>query len=263
MSKNKGESQRSIHDKDIANGTNSETTEIETTQENTVDVVQAEQTTASTETTELSAKELYLREQLALAKELNLSVRTDKNTGMPILPSTPAMRAAAARRAVSVVMPTVAMDIEQHIFDTYGKDSVKDVNIKLLIDVLSDYVKLMSPSASITETQGGNQQAKLANLYDVVLSLKPELSQISLEIIVNVIKQNIRGAFAERNALRFANTMPIDKERAMRFQLLTTLFISMAGGTAKKDLAKTINLKQLLEYVTERNAKANISEFIN
>ena len=57
--------------------------------------------------------------------------------------------------------------------------------------------------------------------------------------------------------------MPVDKTRAIRFQLLTTLFMSMASGTTKKNLSKTINIQQLLEYVTERTAKANISEFIN
>ena len=201
--------------------------------------------------------------RLELAKELNLTVRTDPGTGKAILPSTPAMRAAAARKKVKPVVEDSSMDIEAFVKDRYGENAVSDVNIKLVMSTLATYVKHMSPSASIDEKQGGIQQEKLANLYDVVLSLKPEIAQVALEIIVSVVKQNINGAFTPRSALRFANTMPLDKDRAIRFQLLTTLFITMGSGTAKKDLAKKVNVRQLLEYVTERNAKANISEFIN
>lgn len=198
-----------------------------------------------------------------LAKNLNLTGRRDLHTGKPILPSTPAMRAAAAARARKKVFDDNVMNIESYVIDNYGEHVVDNVNIKLVIATLSEYVKRMGPNTSVDETLGGDMQAKLANLYDIVLGLKPDIAQTSLEIIVAVIKNNLQGAFELTRALRFANTMPLNGELSLRFQLLTTLFINIAKGTSKKDLAKTINIRQLLEYIPDRNAKANISEFIN
>lgn len=202
-------------------------------------------------------------EQLKLAKELNLTIRTDISTGKPILPSTPAMRAAAAAAARKPVYNRVEVNIEDFVKENYGAIAAENPNIKLVVTTLVDYIKRMSGNASIDETAGGEQQSKLANMYDVVLSLQPEVSQTALEIIVAVVKQNQHDAFKQTTALRFANTMALNTERSLRFQLLTTLFMSLAAGTSKKDLAKTLNIRQLLEYITERNAKANISEFIN
>ena len=205
----------------------------------------------------------HIAEQIKLAKELNLTIRTDATTGEPILPSTPVMRMAAARQALKPTTNTATFDIENHVMVEYGDVASNNPDIKFVVATLTDYVKRMSPSASIDEVTGGAMQAKLAGMYDVVLSLKPEVSQMALEVVVATVKQNIRGAFEATAAYRFANTMPLDSERAIRFQLLTTLFSTLASGTKKKDLAKAINVRQLLEYVTDRNAKANISEFIN
>lgn len=206
---------------------------------------------------------LAAQENLALARELNITLRRDPHTNKPITPSTPAMRAALERLARN--KPTIAdtSNIEEMVVEQYGEKVAENPNIKRVVAVLTEYVKRMSPNSSITETRGGELQATLAELYDLALSLKPELSQIALEIIVSVVKQNANGAFQEKLAFRFANTTPLNKELSLRFQLLTTLFITLANGTKKKDLAKVISIRQLHEYITDRTAKANLSEFIN
>lgn len=202
-------------------------------------------------------------EDLRMAKELNLTIRKDPQTGKPIIPSTPAMRAALKRKAAVRVDDTTTADIQKMVSDHYDPIVCDNPNIQHVIATLGNYVKRMSPNAAIDEVRGGEIQAELAGLYDLVLSLDPELSTIGLEIIVSVIKMNLRGAFSQTLAYRFANTIPLNKELSIRFQLLTTLFISLASGTKKKDLSKTINVRQLHDYITDRNAKANISEFIN
>ena len=202
-------------------------------------------------------------ERLQMARELDISLRRDPVTRKPIIPSTPAMRAALARKALNNKTPIQTSNIEALVIDTYGETVAADPNIKMIISVMTEYLKRMGPNSTIDEKRGGELQASLANLYDVVLSLPPELAEIGLETIVTIIKQNIRGAFKQTLALRFANTMPLNKELSLRFQLLTTLFISLASGIKKKDLAKTINIRQLHEYVSDRTAKANLSEFIN
>ena len=202
-------------------------------------------------------------ERLQMARELDISLRRDPVTRKPIIPSTPAMRAALARKALNNKTPIQMSNIETLVIDTYGETVAADPNIKMIISVMTEYLKRMGPNSTIDEKRGGELQASLANLYDVVLSLPPELAEIGLETIVTIIKQNIRGAFKQTLALRFANTMPLNKELSLRFQLLTTLFISLASGIKKKDLAKTINIRQLHEYVSDRTAKANLSEFIN
>lgn len=202
-------------------------------------------------------------ERLQMARELDISLRRDPVTRKPIIPSTPAMRAALARKALNNKTPIQTSNIETLVIDTYGETVAADPNIKMIISVMTEYLKRMGPNSTIDEKRGGELQASLANLYDVVLSLPPELAEIGLETIVTIIKQNIRGAFKQTLALRFANTMPLNKELSLRFQLLTTLFISLASGIKKKDLAKTINIRQLHEYVSDRTAKANLSEFIN
>lgn len=271
MATHKGKDQSPKLTEDTTSVETSGDTQVETPEETSLDADQSQEQNIETEEAietinaivEKTTAEIEHNERLELAKELNLSVRTNSTTGELILPSTPAMRAAAARKNAKPIIQDSTMDIEDYVLNKYGEEAVNNPNIQLVISTLADYVKRMSPNASIDEKQGGITQGNLANLYDVVLSLKPEVAQVSLEIIVAVVKQNLRGSFTPRAALRFANTMPVDKERAIRFQLLTTLFMSMASGTTKKDLAKTLNIKQLLEYVTERSAKANISEFIN
>ena len=181
-------------------------------------------------------------ERLQMARELNISLRRDPVTRNPIIPSTPAMRAALARKALNNKTPIQTSNIEALVIDTYGETVAADPNIKMIISVMTEYLKRMGPNSTIDEKRGGELQASLANLYDVVLSLPPELAEIGLETIVTIIKQNIRGAFKQTLALRFANTMPLNKELSLRFQLLTTLFISLASGIKKKDLAKTINI---------------------
>lgn len=223
----------------------------------------ADQTNDQNDEDVLSKEEIDFNEQIALAKELNLTIRKDPHSGKPMLPSTPAMRAAAALAARKTTVAHTGINIDGYVIEHFGEQAASNPNVKLIVSTLSDYVKRMSPNASIDEKTGGELQAKLANMYDIVLSLKPELAQVCLEIIVAVVKQHLRGAFQQTSALRFANTMPLNTERSLRFQLLTTLFMSMASGTTKANLAKTINIRQLLEYITERNAKANISEFIN
>lgn len=205
----------------------------------------------------------YVDENLKLAKELNLTIRTNPETGKPIIPSTPAMRNALLRKQKTRIIDTSTTDIETMVSEQYGDQVLLDPNVKHTISTLSTYVKRMSPNASVDETRGGEMQASLARLYDTVLSLSPELSNVCLEIIVSVFKLNLSGAFNQTLAYRFANTIPLNKDLSIRFQMLTTLFISLASGTKKKDLAKTINVRQLQEYITDRAAKANISEFIN
>lgn len=238
---------------------------VDVIKEETVDVEPSQDTDVSVDESidETQPIETESQERLRLAKELNLTVRNDINTGKPILPSTPAMRAAAALNARKTTVNVPGMNIETYVIETYGNDLAQNPNIKLIISTMTDYIKRMSPSASIDEKTGGEVQAQAATMYDVVLSLKPEYAQVGLEIIVAVVKQNLRGAFSETAAMRFANTMPLNTERAIRFQLLTTLFMSLAAGTKKQDLAKVINVRQLVEYISDRNAKANISEFIN
>ena len=251
---------QTVEAKDAAVTPKEEIKEDVVVEEPVVETVEDEPTTDVVEDAKPETDE---EERIRLAKELNMTVRKDANTGKAILPSTPAMRAAAAAAARTVVMPVPGIDIEKHVIDTYGEDVAQEPNIKLIISTLSTYVKRMSPSASIDEKSGGEVQASLASMYDVVLSLKPEYAQVGLEIIVAVIKRHVSGAFSETAALRFANTMPVNSERALRFQLLTTLFMALANGTNKKDLGKVINIRQLVEYISSRDAKANISEFIN
>lgn len=236
-----------------------ETTETNEVEENQVTTEEATVETSPQQPTE----SLESQDNLELARELNITLRRDSVTNKPITPSTPAMRAALQRKAQN--KPTVddTTNIESMVLDTYGKLVAENPSIKFLVATLTEYVKRMGPNSSVTETRGGELQANLAGVFDVVLSLKPELAQIGLEIIVTVVKQNIKGAFQERLAFRFANTMPLNKELSIRFQLLTTLFITLASGTKKKDLAKALNIRQLHEYITDRTAKANLSEFIN
>lgn len=233
---------------------------VEPTVEETVEPV-VEPTPEPVEVTPVLVTEYD--EQLNLAKELNLTVRTNPSTGKPILPSTPAMRAAAARLAVKTVQPTQQLNIEKLVSDEFGEKVLEDVNIKLIISGLSEYVKKMSPSNVIDEDAGGAAQAKLANLYDVALSLEPAVAEMALKIIVTVIKLNLSGTFKPTMSLRFANTMPLNSEHALRFQLLTTLFCALASGVTKKDLGRTLNVRQLIDHLSDRNAKSNLSEFIN
>lgn len=198
-----------------------------------------------------------------LARELNITVRRDATTGKAITPSTPAMRAALARRESNRTLTPANTDIESMLLQKYGKAVLANSNIQLIVTTMTTYIKRMGPNSTVTDVRGGELQASLASLYDVVLSLDPELSQTALEIIVTIIKQNLRGAFREDFAFRFSNTTPLNKELSLRFQLLTTLFLKLAGGTKKKDLAKVINVRHLQEYITDRTAKANLSEFIN
>lgn len=240
-----------------------EVTQESNPNEKPMDVIPATDETASKTDATPQVIESPTDEKLRLAKELNLTVRINPQTGEPILPSTPALRAAAARKAMLVVQPTDAVDLEAHIKDKFGEKVSNDPNIKLVVNNLSEYVKIMGPKATISEEAGGEAQAKLANTYDIVLALEPDVAQIALSVIVTIIKQHLNGAFKETMALRYANTMPLNNELAVRFQLLTTLFITLAAGTSKKDLAKTINIRHLLEYISDRKAKANLSEFIN
>lgn len=202
-------------------------------------------------------------EDLRMAKELNLTIRKDPQTGKPIIPSTPAMRAALNRKASVRVDDTTTADIQNMVSENYDPLVSENPNIQHVIATLGNYVKRMSPNATVSEVRGGELQAELAGLYDLVLGLDPELSSIGMEIIVSVMKMNLRGAFSQTLAYRFSNTVPLNKELSIRFQLLTTLFISLASGTKKKDLSKTINVRQLHDYISDRNAKANLSEFIN
>lgn len=198
-----------------------------------------------------------------LARKLGITKVYDKTTGELKLPSTPALRRLAELRKKPVIGETTKVDIKQMVTDKYGEKVAGHPQMEYVISVLSEYVERMSPNNSVDEKEGGIQQVKLANLYDAVLNLPPEIAQSCLTVIVSVIKDNLTLAFSPHHALRFANTMQTTQEQALRFQLLTTLFMALADGTSKKDLPKVVNIRRLLEYVNTRDGKANISEFIN
>lgn len=174
----------------------------------------------------------------------------------------PLVKILAEREKQRTETPT-KLDISEYVKTTFGEDVLNDPQIQYVVATLSDYITHMSPEVSIDEVVGGKYQAKLANMYDVVLGLEPELSQVGLQIITNIVRNNIGGAFADTHSLRFANTMQLNIQQANRFQLLTVLFTTLGSGTAKKDLAKKISIRKLLDYIPDRDAKTNLTEFVN
>lgn len=191
---------------------------------------------------------------------------SDARTGEKILPSTPALRVMMEQKqkAEEAVKTSVDFTVRELLAQSYSEKVLSDPYIKYIVDTMTDYVRAMSPDAAIDETVGGQYQTRLARLYDTVLSQSDaELADVGLNIVNKIIKQNIHKAFDARYALRFANTQLLDESEARRFHMLTTLFTSLATGTKKSELAKVLSVQKLLDYIPDRNAKSNLSDFIS
>lgn len=204
-------------------------------------------------------------ESLDLAKELGVTAVTDVRTGQKSLPSTPAMRAYAARQAEleKAQQANAVTSVADMVKENYNAVVASNPTVVYVTTTLDEYIKRMSPKNSIDEVTGGQQQTKMARLYDTILLQQPELAQICLKIVVSAIKNNLNDAFAPLYAHRFANTVMLNQEEALRFQMLTTTFIALAEGTPKSDLNSKISVRKLLDYIPDRNAKSNMSEFLN
>ena len=178
----------------------------------------------------------------------------------PVAPSTPFTR--QVRQAV-VMGERTRVDLLETVKETYGDKAAENPQIKYLVATLGQYVEKMSKNSVIDEQQGGAMQARLADIYDTVLNLTPELSHIGINLIVSVIKDNLNDCFSDTMALRFANAMKINQQQALRFQMLTTLFVALARGTKKQDLGRRISIRKLVEYIPDRNAKENLMEYVS
>lgn len=203
-------------------------------------------------------------EEEILAEKLGINGVTDVRTGKKSFPSTPVMRAYAERlKELESEKVTEPLSLKAKVKEEYGEVVAGNTFVNYVVTTLEDYVVNMSPKRVVNEKLGGEYQTKLARMYDRVLAEEPELSQICLNIIVTAIKAELNETFSAYNALRFANTVALNTEDALRFQTLTGLFIALAEGTPKSQLDTVVSVKKLLDYTPERNAKTNISEFIS
>lgn len=237
-----------------------ETSVAEPTVEEITDVVED----AVEEVQEPLKEEVVESEQERLVRELEIKPQgVDINTGRPVYPSTPILRAMLEKQQRDNKVELKSKhDLVGQFTEKYGQHVVALPQVKYVIDTLVEYTEKMSPSNSIDEIRGGEMQSKLAKLYDSVLGYEPELSLVCLEFIVSVVKANLHMSFNERFALRFINTMRVNQEHSYRFQMLSTLFIELAKGAKGESLAEVINVRKLLDFVPDRNAKANLSEFL-
>lgn len=240
----------------------SQETEAQTDQtavEETVDETVVE-TTESGETSET----VVLDEQAQLMKELGLrpmGVNVMKNK--EIQPSTPLLRRMKEQQERSKLNTEGKQDIEEMIIQKFGAEVLQDPQVKYVLDTVCNYAEVMSPNRAVNEQLGGEQQEKLARLYDAVLNYNPDLSNLCLKIIVEVAKANRDLAFNERYALRFINVVRLNQTYSLRFQMLQTLFVNLAAETSAKDIHKVVNVRKLLDYITDSNAKANLSDFLS
>lgn len=230
-----------------------------------VEETQATETTSPAEPTpeveDTGAPEgLVVEEEPKPAPVAPKVVTVQPTVAKPVAPSTPFTR--QVRQAV-VMGERTRVDLLASVKETYGAKVAENPQIKYLTATLGQYVEKMSKSSVIDEQQGGAMQARLADIYDTVLNLTPELSHIGINIIVSVVKDNINDCFSDTMALRFANAMKINQQQALRFQMLTTLFVALARGTKKQDLGRRISIRKLVEYIPDRNAKENLMEYVS
>ena len=247
----------------MAKSTSPKTSEpvvVETVEETPVQETQAtEAATAAVEDTNETV-EGVVQEEPAPAPVVPKPVPVQPAIVKPVVPSTPFTR--QVRQAV-VMGERTRVDLLETVKGTYGDKVAENPQIKYLTATLGQYVEKMSKSSVIDEQQGGAMQARLADIYDTVLNLTPELSHIGINIIVSVIKDNLNDCFSDTMALRFANAMKINQQQALRFQMLTTLFVALARGTKKQDLGRRISIRKLVEYIPDRNAKENLMEYVS
>lgn len=203
-------------------------------------------------------------EEAELAAKLGLNTKgVNMTTGRPIYPSTPMMRRMLEKQEQEARMNDKSrQDLIEEFMKKHNEHTLKLPQVQYVINTLADYTEKMSPENSIDELKGGEMQTKVAKLYDAVLGYEPELAMVCLEFIVAVVKANLHLAFNERYALRFINTLRVNQEQSYRFQMLTTLFIELAKGAKGDALNQVVNVRKLLDFVTDRNAKANLSEFL-
>lgn len=203
-------------------------------------------------------------EEAELAAKLGLNIKgVNMSTGRPIYPSTPMMRRMLEKQEEEARMNDKSrQDLMEEFMKKHNEHTLNLPQVQYVIKTLADYTDKMSPENAIDELKGGEMQTKLAKLYDAVLSYEPELAMICLEFIVAVVKANLHLSFNERYALRFINALRVNQEQSYRFQMLTTLFIELAKGAKGEALGQAVNVRKLLDFVTDRNAKANLSEFL-
>lgn len=191
----------------------------------------------------------------------------DITTGQEILPNTPMLRrmkelAKSQQNSVSKTNKTLTEVVKEK----YGEQLAQHPTVINVVSILSEYVERMSPENTVTEEAGASYQLKLARLYDSVLNAEPELAMVCLEIIVATVTEHITEAFSERFALRFINVARLNPEQAYRFHMLTTLFIELGRRANQKNptpIGESVNIQKLMDFIPDRNAKANLAEFLS
>lgn len=221
-----------------------------------------------TKETPVVTEVVTITEHQQLVNELGVkSAGRDITTGQEILPNTPMLRrmkelAKSQQNSVSKTNKTLTEVVKEK----YGEQLAKHPTVINVVSILSEYVERMSPENTVTEEAGASYQLKLARLYDSVLNAEPELAMVCLEIIVATVTEHITEAFSERFALRFINVARLNPEQAYRFHMLTTLFIELGRRANQKNptpIGESVNIQKLMDFIPDRNAKANLAEFLS
>lgn len=206
-------------------------------------------------------------EQTRLIEELGVTpAGVNVMSGKPILPNTPMLRRMKELKdSKQTSVDKAKYNLSDVVREKYGDKAAEDTVIKYLVSTLSEYVERMHPKNYIDETGGAQQQLKLARVYDTVLNATPEVSMVGLEIIVSVFLEH-NDLFNEIYASRFINVARLNSEQAYRFQLLTTLFIELAIRANQKSpapIGESVNIQKLMDFIPDRNGKANLAEFLS
>lgn len=245
-----------------------ETTETETEDTSNTADSDVEETQEETTEEESQPDEQKTDDRQTLIDELGVKpVGVDIMTGQPILPNTPMLRRMkelqdSQNNGVAVTNKTLTDVVKEK----YGEQTAKHPTVTYAVSILSEYVERMSPNNLVTEEEGAAYQLKLARLYDAVLNAEPELSMICLEIIVATVTEHISGVFSERYAQRFINVVRLNPEQSYRFQMLTTLFMELGRRAKQKSpapIGESVNIPRLMDFIPDRNAKANLAEFLS
>lgn len=236
--------------------------------------IKVEPEPVSVEPPAVVVQEVVTKEQQETANELTDEQIADM-LGLPkvydtfgnrVIPSTPALKMMLERQEKTYLekaFDNSKADIEKLVVSLASESALENTIVQHVVSLFSEYLEQMSPKFTIDETSGGKLQTRLATLYDHVLNADSSVSQVCLNVIVEIIRKNLGGAFSENYALRFANTMSTNKDQQLRFHAITTVLLAIANGTSKRNLAKTIDVRKLLDYIPDRQAKANMSEFIS
>lgn len=259
--------QRYENEVDTMTETVSTSTEDEQKSEDTVEAV-VDSSTNTVENTVSQPENNLVDERQSLINELGVKpTGVDIVTGQPILPNTPMLRRMkelAEAQVTSVVKTNKTLtDV---VKEKYNPQVANHPTVVYVVSVLSEYVERMSPSNTLTEEEGANYQLKLARLYDAALSAEPELAMVCLEIIVATVTEHLSAAFSERYALRFINIARLNPEQAYRFHMLTTLFMELGRRAGQKNpapIGESVNIQKLMDFIPDRNAKANLAEFLS